>query len=692
MQLAGSSTSNLTDLLPGLTSLWSESTGSPGICIAVLDGPVDLSHPCFSGAQLYTRELLVPCVADAGPASGHGTHVASIIFGQHSGPVRGLVPRCRGLIIPVFSTSSEGNTQACSQLDLARAISHAVAEGAHIINVSAGQLAPGGEPEDHLARAVRLCAENGVLIVAAAGNDGCECLHVPAALPSVLAVGAQDAQGKPLEASNWGGPYQLQGILSPGENILGANPEGGVSYKTGTSFATPVVSGIAALLLSIQLEHGHKPDPLAIREALLRSATPCEPGGASECNRFLAGQINLLGARKLLGVQRGAKPALNVAEVGASVLVSPPVRSVASLAGLDEIRPSSASEEARFSELPNLLQGEFTHVPDERPDVQNESAAPTLPSGPPADKTTAAVTTSGISPSDCGCGGSGGKCSCGGGGGKLPLVYALGELGYDFGTEARKDSFAQAGANLNQAGAGLLAHLSENPASASAIIWTLTQDTTPIYAVQPVGPFAANTYQRLRDFLNAQLTEGVERISVPGIIAGKVTLLNGQAVEVIIPEYRGMYSWSTPKLVEAVAGPKLKGKDAEDTKRHQQKSADVSNFLERVYYEVRNLGVAPSDRAKNYAATNAFQVERVFQSAITTDFNRDGKPDDMKLESITAERSPICRPGSDCWDVKLTFFNPAMRFEQAKHVYRFTVDVSDVIPVTVGKVRDWDVY
>ena len=85
----------------------------------------------------------------------------------------------------------------------------------------------------------------------------------------------------------------------------------------------------------------------------------------------------------------------------------------------------------------------------------------------------------------------------------------------------------------------------------------------------------------------------------------------------------------------------------------------------------------------NYAATNAFQLELVFKDAISGG---------MKLDSITVERSPICRPGSDCWDVKLIFFNPSKRFEQAKHVYRFTVDVSDVVPVTVGHVRHWDVY
>ena len=61
----------------------------------------------------------------------------------------------------------------------------------------------------------------------------------------------------------------------------------------------------------------------------------------------------------------------------------------------------------------------------------------------------------------------------------------------------------------------------------------------------------------------------------------------------------------------------------------------------------------------------------------------------MDLDTIEVERSPICRQYSDCWDVKLMFFNPSKVFEQARKVYRFTVDVSDVVPVMVGDVRSW---
>ncbi|RPJ77594.1 MAG: peptidase S8, partial [Alphaproteobacteria bacterium] len=168
------------------------------ICIAVLDGPVDLTHPCFNKAKITQIETLVSGIDEEGPGAHHGTHVASLIFGQHDSPISGIAPGCRGLIIPVFADGPDGSVAPCSQIDLAHAITQAVEQGAHIINISGGELVSSSEPHPLLDKAVRLCAENGVLIVAAVGNDGCQCLHVPAAISSTLAVGAMDAQGLPL--------------------------------------------------------------------------------------------------------------------------------------------------------------------------------------------------------------------------------------------------------------------------------------------------------------------------------------------------------------------------------------------------------------------------------------------------------------------------------------------------------------
>jgi hypothetical protein len=88
----------------------------------------------------------------------------------------------------------------------------------------------------------------------------------------------------------------------------------------------------------------------------------------------------------------------------------------------------------------------------------------------------------------------------------------------------------------------------------------------------------------------------------------------------------------------------------------------------------------PQDRALNFAATNAYQTEKVYEAAL-----KEG----LDLESVNVTRSPMSRPGSDCWDVELYFFYPQRQVQTVRKVYRFTVDVSDVVPVTVGPTSSW---
>ena len=172
------------DLVSGLTRLWSESKGDAEICIAILDAPVDRADPCLASARIEQHWL-----GHQPHCSTHGTEVASVIFSWHDTAVLGIAPDCRGISVPIYECDPE-RSPSTNQWQLARAIHEGVAAGAHIINVSAGQLVPDGIAEPELAEAVHACSSAGVLIVAAVGNDGCDCLHVPAALPCVLAVGA----------------------------------------------------------------------------------------------------------------------------------------------------------------------------------------------------------------------------------------------------------------------------------------------------------------------------------------------------------------------------------------------------------------------------------------------------------------------------------------------------------------------
>jgi cyanobactin maturation PatA/PatG family protease len=266
------------------------------------------------------------------------------------------------------------------------------------------------------------------------------------------------------------------------------------------------------------------------------------------------------------------------------------------------------------------------------------------------------------------------------------LVFALGTLDIDFGTEARRDSIAQHMASPEnptpnpEDPAQLLRYLEANPDQASSVIWVLFMDATPIYAVLPNGPFASMGYERLRQFIQEQVSEGVERVSIAGVIAGHVRLMSGQSVPIIYPELRCMYSWSTAALVEVAAGePPDDSAESREREAHGKRAGAVTNFLERIYHDLRNLGITPQDRALNYAATNALIAAGILEAALK---------EEMQLDTIEVEASPICRLDSECLDVVLCFFDPENVLRSRK-CHRFTVDVSDVCPVIVGKVRSW---
>src|ERR1700680_1235837 len=148
--------------LRGLASVQGETIGDPRILVAVLDGPVDVSHPCFQGARLKRLPTLAPGSSKDGAASRHGTHVASIIFGQPGNAISGIAPGCSGIIVPIFADGNDGAMIMCSQLDLARAILQAVEAGAHVINISGGQFAATGEAAPVLARAIQTCVDHNV--------------------------------------------------------------------------------------------------------------------------------------------------------------------------------------------------------------------------------------------------------------------------------------------------------------------------------------------------------------------------------------------------------------------------------------------------------------------------------------------------------------------------------------------------
>jgi len=609
----------------GLEALRTLANGGAGVTVAVIDGPVDLDHPVFEGADLRIASGATRWPARAGNRMAeHGTMVASILFGQPGSAVEGVCPRASGVVVPVYDIS----TGRAPQLEIARAIELAIDEGADIINFSGGQYSDTGDADQWLSAAVRRCAEAGVLLVAAAGNDGCECLHVPAAASTALAVGAVDDSGMPMDFSNYGDGYTCNGITAPGEDILGAVPGGAVERMSGTSFATPLVAGVAALLMAARPGIG----AVNVRDFLLQGAAPCGRNTPEVCRRLLVGRLDIEGAMRVM--------------------------SEASAVETSETEPSCGCG------------GSAGHGAVSEPALVG--AAPSA----------FAAGEAGVAPS-----------MADAAEGEGP-VYALGNISYDFGTEARRDSFKQLMPPVEIDGnvvppnpydaRQLVAYLGSHPYEGRALIWTLNIELTPIYALEPAGAFGANLYELLTEMLAGEvLAEGdpdhIQRVSIPGALTGRtVRLFSGQHVPVLqLENPRGAYGWKTNALVDqaaaAVSGKKDASADADTI------ASSLRSFLDRVYYDLRNLGVLSSDRALNFAATNAFQAATVFSEALGSG---------MQLEDVATEPSPFARADADAWDVKLKFFDPD-NTRRARKVYRFTVDVSEMMPVTLGEVRSW---
>ena len=172
--------------------------------------------------------------------NGHGTHVSGII-GARGDNDRGVSGVCWSVqMLEGTFLQSDGSG---SSSDAVAAINGAINSGAKVINCSWG----GGRTEA-LDRAIEYAEERDVLIVAAAGNDGINVdgTTFPENSKNVLMVAATNEKGKLTSYSNY--DSTLIDIAAPGDQILATYEGGRYGFKSGTSMATPVVAGTAALL------------------------------------------------------------------------------------------------------------------------------------------------------------------------------------------------------------------------------------------------------------------------------------------------------------------------------------------------------------------------------------------------------------------------------------------------------------
>jgi cyanobactin maturation PatA/PatG family protease len=511
----------------------------------VVDGLPDLTHPLLRHASIDVLQSMIP--PDCGDPDAHATSICSLIFGTDE-PVHGLAPGCSGLVLPLFfRKAGDAQLRPVSQLDLARAVSFGLERNVSIINISAGQKSVTAEPEAHLQQVLDLAVEKRVLLIAAAGNNGCACINLPAGVETVLSVGALDAGGYPLETSNWAEPYRRNGLLAPGDNLTVAIPGGGVSTGSGTSYATAVVSGVAGLLLSVALREDYEIDALDIRNILIESAAPCALEGDGACDRYLAGTLDAASALARLhqaGRSRRAFAGPLPAETkqnasmrdqqSANVVTGGFVMSDSSSVSAGVVEPSGQSDAGL---MPSACSCQQKPEDETKSKLEQHGGPSALKTSPPlAPVAQSAAPSNGLTQQACSCGG----------GDPPQIVYALGAVWFDFGTEARYDALVpQIGDPLRANNpAELIAFLRENPQFMVGVTFILMQEQIPLYAIQPAGPFALQTYTAMLDAMETSLDSAhnrEQRVSIPGMISGSTRLLNGMTVPVVYPDLRGMY-------------------------------------------------------------------------------------------------------------------------------------------------------
>ena len=237
-----------------LTELMQLSQGAPEVEIALIDGPVVLDHPDLAGSIIreIPGKLNGVCTRTESVACAHGTFVAGILSARRGSVAPAICPGCTLLVRPIYAEGLSGNWQMPSATpeELAEAIIDSVNAHARIINLSSALVQPSPQGDSTLEEALNHAAHRGVIIVAAAGNQGTVGSSALTRHAWVIPVAACDTQGKPLNESNLGSSIGRSGLSAPGEKVTSLGTNGKPRTFGGTSAAAPFVTGTIALLWS----------------------------------------------------------------------------------------------------------------------------------------------------------------------------------------------------------------------------------------------------------------------------------------------------------------------------------------------------------------------------------------------------------------------------------------------------------
>jgi hypothetical protein len=231
-----------------------------GVRVALLDS-APAAHRDLPALEVLPLE--------SGPearAGAHGTLIAGVLAAvpRNGFGIAGVAPGAALLAIPVCTPQGGSASDRCLLYDLLRGVDAGFGAQARILNLSLV-----GPRNALLERAMARLDELGVLVVAAAGNEGTREPRYPAAYPSVIGVGSADRERRVYARSNRGLSAEL---FAPGSEVLSTLPGDGFAFASGTSFAAAHVSGALAVLI------GAGSTPAEARAALFREAASASEG------------------------------------------------------------------------------------------------------------------------------------------------------------------------------------------------------------------------------------------------------------------------------------------------------------------------------------------------------------------------------------------------------------------------------
>lgn len=218
---------------------WATTTGR-GVRVGVIDTGINSRHPDLKSAVAGGYNAI-----DGGSYeddNNHGTYVASVIAGRRNGVgIVGVAPEAELYSIKVMGNKGSGYIS-----DVIEGCQWALEEGIRILNMSLGSK----HESIALCETMSIIASKGVITTVATGNDGQRSIYYPARNEATIRVGGSGTDDRRASWSNYGDELKENGVLAPGDWIQVANKDGGWQRVSGTSIATPHVTGIVALLVS----------------------------------------------------------------------------------------------------------------------------------------------------------------------------------------------------------------------------------------------------------------------------------------------------------------------------------------------------------------------------------------------------------------------------------------------------------